>query len=97
MSTQPEFETAPSPSPLPRRAKVRPFEIVGISAVLALFAGVVVVYVTRDIRLASIFAGAGFILVLMVFALLALSIKPSKEDEEARRRLLNDPGSSDAH
>lgn len=97
MNTQPEAEYEPETAPLPRRATVRPFELVGISAVLGIFAGLIVVFVTRDIRLASIFAGAGFILALMVFALLALSIKPSKEDEEARKRLLNDPGTSNAH
>lgn len=97
MSTESEPESIPTSAQLPRRAKVRPFELVGISAVLGVFAGVVVVYVTRDLRLASIFAGVGFILALMVFALLALSIKPSKEDEDARRRLLNHPESSDAH
>lgn len=76
-----------------RREKVRPFEIVGFSAVLAVFTGVVVIIVTDDLKLMAISAGIAFIAALMMFALLALSIRPSKEDEEARAKLLNTPKS----
>lgn len=78
----------------PRRDKVRPFELVGLSAAMAVFTAVVVIIVTRDFRLMAIFAGIAFILVLLVFALLALSIKPSKEDEEARKNLSSGPRDS---
>lgn len=74
-----------------RREKVRPFELVGFSGVLAAFVAVVVIFVTDDIKLMAISAGIAFIAALMIFSLLALSIRPSKEDEEARAKLLNTP------
>ncbi len=69
------------------RALVRPFEIVGFAAVLAVFVGLIVIYVTRNVQLMAIFAGAAFIAALMIFSLLALSLKPSKEDQQARESL----------
>lgn len=74
-----------------RREKVRPFEIVGFSGVLAVFVAVIVIFVTDDLKLMAISAGIAFIAALMIFALLALSIRPSKEDEAARAKLLNTP------
>lgn len=83
--TQPESVTPR------RREQVRPFEIVGFSAVLAVFVGVIVIIVTDDWKMMGIAAGIAFIAALMMFALLALSIRPSKEDQEARAKLLNTP------
>lgn len=76
------------------RDKIRPFELVGFSAILAVFVAVVLIIVTRDIRLMAIFAGIAFIVALLIFSLLALSIKPSKEDEEARKNLKPGPNNS---
>lgn len=88
---QPEPERPPiTPS---RHDRLRPLELVGFAGVLALFAGVVVLYVTRGWltaygwAFAGIFAGVGFIVVLLTVALVGLGGKPSKEDDEARKDL----------
>lgn len=74
-----------------RRDRLRPLELVGFSAVLAIFAGLVVLVTTRDIVLALIFLGVGFIVSVMMVALVGLGGKPSAEDDEARKDLQN-PG-----
>lgn len=70
-----------------RRDRLRPLELVGFSAVLAVFTALVVLFATRDLVLAGIFAGAAFIVSVMVVALIGLGGKPSAEDEEARKDL----------
>lgn len=77
-----------------KRDKVRPFELVGFSIALAVFTAIVVIIVTRSLELMAIFAGVAFIAALMIFSLLALSIRPSKEDEEARSRMAKNTGGS---
>jgi len=77
-----------------RRDKVKPFELVAFSGVLAIFTAIVIIIVTDDFRLMAIYGGIAFIGTLMIFALLALSIRPSKEDQEARERLQRPPGDS---
>jgi hypothetical protein len=76
------------------RDKVKPFELVAFSGVLAVFTAIVIIIVTDDLRLMAIYGGIAFIGTLMIFALLALSIRPSKEDQEARERLQRPPGNS---
>lgn len=70
-----------------RKDRLRPLELVGFSAVLAIFAGLVVLLTTRDLVLALIFFGVAFIVVVMVVALIGLGGKPSAEDDEARKDL----------
>lgn len=70
-----------------RRDRLKPLELVGFSAVLAVFTGLVVLLTTRDIVLALIFLGVAFIVVVMVVALVGLGGKPSAEDDEARKDL----------
>ncbi|MBK0418712.1 ABC transporter ATP-binding protein [Leucobacter sp. CSA1] len=70
-----------------RRDRLRPLELLGFSGVLAVFAGLVVLMTTRDIVLAAVFAGAGFIVSVMMVALVGLGKKPSAEDLEARKDL----------
>jgi len=101
MTTDPEqpekHEVAPS-----RRDRLRPLELVGFAAGLAVFAGVVVLLVLRtkdgapDFGRAGIVAGIAFIVVLLVVALLGLGGKPSSEDLEARKDL-KDPGADGWH
>lgn len=85
-----------------RRDKLRPLELVGFSGVLAVFAGLVVMFVLRtpegvvDFARAGIVAGAVFIVSLLTVALIGLGGKPSDEDNEARKDL-QDPGKDGWH
>jgi len=83
--TDPTPQDQPQPVQPSRRDRLRPLELVGFSAVLAVFAGLVVLFTTRDFALAGIFAGGGFIVVLMIVALIGLGGKPSAEDLQARK------------
>ncbi|MBC9943500.1 ABC transporter ATP-binding protein [Leucobacter sp. cx-328] len=79
-----------------RKDRMRPVELLVFSGVLAIFAGLVVVFTTRDIRLALIFMLVAFIVSVMGVALLGLGGKRSQEDEEARQ-VLQKPNTDDAH
>ena len=68
-----------SPKP-PLRDRLRPLELLGISAVLAIFTGLVVLMATREPVLALIFLGVAFIVSLVVLAMLALSVAPTGEE-----------------
>lgn len=78
-----------------RRDRTRPAELLGISAVLAVFAGLVVLMSTRDLALSAIFFGVAFIVSLVVLAMLVLAVTPTGDervdldqqdrDEEGRR------------
>ena len=59
-----------------RKDRTRPLELLVLSAIVALFVGVVVFASTRDIGLGAIFFGVAFIVTVMTLALLALSSKP---------------------
>jgi hypothetical protein len=60
-----------------RSEKLKPVELVGFSAVLALFLGLTVLMSTRDVVLSLIGFGGTFILVLVVIAMLVLGMKPN--------------------
>ena len=64
-----------------RRDRLRPAELLAIAGVLALFAGLVVLMSTRDPVLALIFFGIGFIVSLVVLAMLALAVAPTGEEK----------------
>lgn len=64
-----------------RRDRTRPAELLGLSAVIAAFVGVVAFISTRDIVLALIALGATFILVLVIIATLALTVSPPSDVE----------------
>ncbi|HWR86697.1 MAG TPA: hypothetical protein VN200_11940 [Rhodoglobus sp.] len=68
-----------------RRARTRPAELLGLSAVLAAFTGVVVMMVTRDIVTSLIFAGVAFIVSLVVMAMLALAVRPTGDEQQDLR------------
>jgi hypothetical protein len=72
------------------RDRMRPAELLGLSAVFAGFAGLVVLMVTRDIILALVFFGIAFIVSVVVIAMLVLTTKPdsaerSDLDEQDRK------------
>lgn len=79
-----------------RRDRLRPLELVGFAGVLAVFAGLVVLFVLRttdgvpDFATAGIVAGIAFIVTLMMVALVGLGGAPSTEDQEARKDLNTD-------
>lgn len=62
------------------RTRLRPLELLGLSGAAGVFAGLVVLMSTRDLVLALIFLGIAFIVSLMVFAMMALSVSPKDED-----------------
>ena len=55
-----------------RSERFRPAELVGLALVVAVFAGAVVGFSTREFKLAAIFAGVAFIVALLALAMLAL-------------------------
>ncbi len=64
-----------------RREILRPAELLGISAGLALFVGLVVLLSTRTPLLALVFFGVAFIVSLVVIAMLSLAIKPNEAEQ----------------
>lgn|SRR5690606_19908730 len=76
-----------------RRDRLKPLEFIGFALVLAVFAGLVVLFTLRtpdgvvDFGRAGIVAGCVFIGTLVMLALLGLGGKPSDEDVEARKDL----------
>lgn len=62
-----------------RRDRTRPAELIGLSAVLAGVLGGVVLIATRDLLLAIEFAGGGFIVALVVLAMLLLAATPNPD------------------
>lgn len=63
------------------RERLKPVELLVLSAVLGLFAGLVVFMSTRDIMLGLIFLGLAFIVSLVVLAMLALAVEPNLEEK----------------
>lgn len=65
------------------RERMKPVELVGIAAVLAVFTGLVVLLGTGQIQLAAILAGIAFIVALLVLAMLALAAgAPADPDDD---------------
>jgi hypothetical protein len=80
-----------------RRDRLRPLELIAFSAVLGVFAGLVVMFATRSFVLAGIFLGIGFITSIMFVALVGLGGKPSEEDIKARKDLQQPEGGKGWH
>jgi hypothetical protein len=55
------------------RDRMKPLELVGLAAVLGVFAGVIALVASRSIEVAAILAGIAFIVALLVLAMLALA------------------------
>lgn len=60
-----------------RRDKLRPIEYVMLSGVMALFGGLVVLMVTRDLIFAFVGSGIVFVLVIIAIAMLLLAVSPN--------------------
>ncbi|MFA5605814.1 MAG: ABC transporter ATP-binding protein [Leucobacter sp.] len=85
--TEPSEPANQDPVTPSRRDRLRPLELLGFSGVLGLFAGLVVIFVTRNWVLAGIALGVAFIASVLMVALVGLGGKPSEEDLEARKDL----------
>lgn len=59
-----------------RKDRLRPLELIGFSAVMAAFVGVVVLLSTRELVVALISFGVAFIVVLVAIAMFSLTFKP---------------------
>ncbi|MCY7411714.1 MAG: hypothetical protein LH471_01535 [Salinibacterium sp.] len=59
----------------------RPAELIALSAILAVFAGLVVLMSTRDPILALIFFGIAFIVSLVGLAMLSLAAAPNEMEQ----------------
>jgi hypothetical protein len=62
------------------RDRIRPVELLALSAGLGVFAGLVVLMSTRDFVLALIFLGIAFIVTVVVLAMLALAVTPTGDE-----------------
>ncbi|MDR6170091.1 hypothetical protein [Curtobacterium sp. SORGH_AS_0776] len=65
-----------------RRDRLRPVELLGISAIVAVFTGLVVLLATRELQLAAIFLGIAFIVVVVVLAMLQLASTSDQDDND---------------
>ena len=74
-----------------RREKLRPGELVGLAAVVAVFIGLVTFMVTRDLFLSLIFLGVTFVVDLVVLAMLMLAVTPNKPADGERRQAESSP------
>ena len=63
-----------------RKDRLRPLELVGMAAVVAIFIGVVVLGSTRQLMLSLIFFGVAFIVSLVFIAMLSLAVKPNEAE-----------------
>ncbi|WP_440709236.1 hypothetical protein [Herbiconiux sp. YIM B11900] len=64
-----------------RRDRLKPVELLVLSAILSLFVGLTVLLATREVVLSLIFFGVAFIVVLVVMAMFSLSIKPNDTEQ----------------
>jgi hypothetical protein len=65
-----------------RRDRLRPAELVGFSAVIALFVGLITLMSIRQWDFAGIAFGVVFIITLVVLAMFSLSFKPNAEESQ---------------
>jgi membrane protein implicated in regulation of membrane protease activity len=77
------------------RARLRPVELVGASAIIGIFVGAVVLLGTREIVVALEWAGVAFVVALVVTAMLLLAATPKDERPDADRN--DDDGESRGH
>lgn len=80
-----------------RRDILRPAELIGISAILALFVGLTVLLTTRAWLLAGVFTGIAFIVVLVGIAMLLLSFKPNKNELTEMDQMDDESGPPSTH
>ena len=59
-----------------RKQRLKPFEYLAFAGAAGLFIGLIVFMTVRDVVLALVFGGVGFILTLLLTATLMLAVKP---------------------
>jgi hypothetical protein len=64
-----------------RRDRLRPAELLGLSAGFALFVGLVALVTTRQIGLSLVSAGVTFIATIVVISMLTLAAKPNADEK----------------
>jgi hypothetical protein len=64
-----------------RKDRTKPAELLVLSGVMAVFAGLIVLMSTRDIILSLIFTGLAFIVALVIMAMLVLAVRPDGEEQ----------------
>ncbi len=73
------------------RITLRPGELVGLAALVAVFVGLITLMVTRELIFSLIVFGATFVLDLVTLAMLMLAVTPNKPaDGERQPEILND-------
>jgi amino acid transporter len=73
------------------RDRLKPAELVVVSAVIGLFTGLVVMMSSRDLILSAVSVGVVFIICLVVMAMFVLAIKPNKNELLDIEELDNSP------
>lgn len=63
-----------------KRERFKPFELVGIAALLGLFTGLTVLMASRDVILSATWFGLTFIITVVVLAMFVLAAKPNKNE-----------------
>lgn len=64
-----------------RSDRLKPAELLGISAAMALFVGVTILLTTREVMLSVIGLGVTFIVALVAIAMLVLGMKPNASEQ----------------
>ena len=64
-----------------RQDRLRPWEFVGMAAIISIFIGLVVLGSTRQLNVALVFFGVAFIVSLVVIAMLSLAVKPNELEQ----------------
>lgn len=59
-----------------RRQQLKPFEYLAFAGAAGVFIGLIVLMTVRDVVLALVFGGVGFIITLLLIATLMLAVKP---------------------
>lgn len=63
-----------------RRDRMRPFELIGLALIVGIFTGLVVLMSARDLTVAAVWLGVGFIGMLVISATVVLMMKPRKDE-----------------
>ena len=78
----PKTPGTPNPAHQPSRSdRLKPAELLAISAGMALFVGVTILVTTRELMLSAIGLGVTFIVALVVIAMLVLGMKPNASEQ----------------
>jgi len=67
-----------------RRERLRPVELIGMSAIIGVAIGVITYFGTKDLLFAVEVLGGAFIVSLVVFAMLLLAITPRTPGDDDR-------------